>query len=146
VETLLMAKPIQPFMAHRPIYNSSVSASHPDYKYGLRELLRAAWKHLGVEYNPDANAGSPIGLAELTENWHKGKRQIATEAYRVFQKEGITVLTETAIAPVLIDDSEGERPRARGVEVIGGQKFLASKRCYHLGATNPATVGYRPSR
>ncbi|GFF57849.1 GMC oxidoreductase [Aspergillus udagawae] len=90
-----------------PIYNSPVSASHLDHKYGLRELLRATWKHLGVEYIPDANAGSPIGLAELTENWHKGKRQNASEAYRVFQKEGFTVLTETTVARVLIDDSEG---------------------------------------
>ena len=110
-----------------PIYNSSVSASHPDRKYGLREPLRAAWENLGVEYIPDGNAGSPIGLAELTENWHNGKRQIASEAYQVFQKEGVTVLTETTVARVLIDESEDGRPVARGVEVIGGQKFLASK-------------------
>ncbi|KAL5357225.1 hypothetical protein BJX96DRAFT_144088 [Aspergillus floccosus] len=110
-----------------PIHNSSVSASHPDRKYGLREPLRAAWEHLGVQYIPDGNAGSPVGLAELTENWRQGKRQIANEAYRVFEKEGITVLTETTVARVLIDRSEGGRPVARGVEVIGGQKFLASK-------------------
>lgn len=114
--------------SHGPIYNSSVSASHPDRKYGLREPLRAAWERLGVEYIPDGNSGSPLGLAELTENWDKGRRQIASEVYGVFQKEGITVLTETTVARVLIHPSQdGGQPVATGVETIGGQKFHASK-------------------
>jgi choline dehydrogenase-like flavoprotein len=112
-----------------PIHNVSVSQSSPDRKYPLREPLRAAWDRLGVKVIDDANAGMPLGLGELTENWRDGRRQIASEVFGIKQLPGVTVLTETVVQRVLIEDgvNDGRRKRAVGVEVIGGQVYYANQ-------------------
>ncbi|KAL4965004.1 GMC family oxidoreductase [Aspergillus stella-maris] len=91
---------------HGPIQNLSVSES--------------------VRENLDVNAGSPLGLAELTENWREGKRQIASEVFGISTKTNITLLTETMVQKVLIDTDAGKKV-AKGMEVAGGQTFLATK-------------------
>jgi choline dehydrogenase-like flavoprotein len=110
-----------------PIHNVSVSASSPDRIYPLREPLRAAWKKIGVEVVPDANAGSPLGLAELTENWREGKRQIASEVYGIKILPGVTIMTDTQVKRVIVEEGQAGKQRATGVEVVGGQIFSASK-------------------
>ncbi|RAH84883.1 glucose dehydrogenase [Aspergillus japonicus CBS 114.51] len=100
-----------------PIHNATVSSSSPDRTYPLREPVRAAWAQLGV--GPvalgDANAGHPLGLAELTENWRAGRRQIASEAYGVTRRANITVRTNTLVKRVLLSDSlSPNSPSSRG--------------------------------
>jgi choline dehydrogenase-like flavoprotein len=113
--------------ADGPIHNVSVSASHPGRKYPLEEPLKAAWKKIGVEVIQDANAGSPLGLSELVENWRDGKRQIASEVYGIAKLPGVTVVTETLVQRVLIKEGQEGKKRATGVEVVGGQIFHAKK-------------------
>lgn len=111
----------------------SVSQSSPDRKYPLREPLRAAWDRIGVKAIEDANAGMPLGLGELTENWRDGRRQIASEVFGIKQLPGITVLTETVVQRVLIEGGgENGRKRAVGVEVIGGKVHRANQESYSL--------------
>ncbi|OGM41146.1 hypothetical protein ABOM_009852 [Aspergillus bombycis] len=111
-----------------PIHNTSVSSSSPERKYPLREPLRAAWARVGVEYVPDANAGSPLGLGELVENWRAGQRQISSEAYGVLNCSGITIMTETMVRRVILEDRDGKTEKvATGVEVVGGEKYFASR-------------------
>ncbi|KAH8690161.1 hypothetical protein BGW36DRAFT_307205 [Talaromyces proteolyticus] len=109
-----------------PIQNVSISVSSPDRKYPLREPLKAAWNRIGVESVDDANAGSPLGLGELVENWRGGQRQIASEAYGIKNLSGITILTETMVQRVVIGNSDGKKV-ANGVEVVGGQVYNAKK-------------------
>ncbi|KAF5861703.1 hypothetical protein ETB97_012654 [Aspergillus alliaceus] len=109
-----------------PIHNASVSSSSPDRRYSLREPLRAAWARLGVEYVQDANAGSPKGLGELVENWRGGQRQISSEAYGISHCHGITVMTETMVKRILLEERDGKKVAA-GVEVVGGEKYFASR-------------------
>ncbi|KAE8143155.1 hypothetical protein BDV38DRAFT_277181 [Aspergillus pseudotamarii] len=111
-----------------PIHNASVSSSSPDRKYPLREPLRAAFSRVGVEYVQDANAGSPLGLGELVENWRAGRRQISSEAYGIFNCPGITVLTETMVKRIILEERDGKKEKvATGVEVVGGEKYFASR-------------------
>ncbi|CAL5874033.1 uncharacterized protein PFLUO_LOCUS8319 [Penicillium psychrofluorescens] len=111
---------------HGPIHNISVSASSPKRQYPLREPIRAAWERLGVKYTPDANAGSPEGLAELTENWRDGQRQIANEIYGLSLQSSVSVLTDTTIRRVLLEEKNGKKV-ATGVETLDGQRFMASR-------------------
>ncbi|KAJ0417670.1 alcohol oxidase [Aspergillus carlsbadensis] len=109
-----------------PIYNTVGSRSHPDRKYPLREPLRAAWERLGVEFNPDANDGSPLGFAEFGEAWRDGHRQLASEAYGLSNRPGITILTDTLVARVILQEQDGEQV-AIGVETSTGEIYNASK-------------------
>ncbi|OJJ59612.1 hypothetical protein ASPSYDRAFT_149612 [Aspergillus sydowii CBS 593.65] len=110
-----------------PIHNVSVSRSSEERVYPLREPLRKAWARLGVKEIPDANAGSPSGLSELVENWRDGKRQIASEAFGISEKSDVTIMTETMVQKVLIEENERGKKVARGVQILGGQIFHAAK-------------------
>ncbi|KAL2822304.1 hypothetical protein BDW59DRAFT_102510 [Aspergillus cavernicola] len=111
-----------------PIYNVSISGSGEERRYPLREPLRAAWERVGVEGVEDANGGSPLGLGELIENWRAGRRQIASEVFGVADKSGVTILTETMVQRVIVEEEEGGGKKiARGVQVGGGQVFLATE-------------------
>ncbi|KAE8339533.1 hypothetical protein BDV24DRAFT_176032 [Aspergillus arachidicola] len=111
-----------------PIHNASVTSSSPHRKYPLREPLRDAWARVGVEYVQDANAGSPLGLGELVENWRAGQRQISSEAYVIFNCPGITVMTETMVKRIILEERDGKKEKvATGVEVVGGEKYFASR-------------------
>ncbi|PIG79285.1 hypothetical protein AARAC_004265 [Aspergillus arachidicola] len=111
-----------------PIHNASVTSSSPHRKYPLREPLRDAWARVGVEYVQDANAGSPLGLGELVENWRAGQRQISSEAYGIFNCPGITVMTETMVKRIILEERDGKKEKvATGVEVVGGEKYFASR-------------------
>jgi len=106
-----------------PIHTASVSGSSPNRQYPLRDPLRTAWDKVGVKYISDANSGSPIGLAELVENWRDGKRQLASQAYDL---SAVQVMTGTMVRRVLVEDRSDNKV-ATGVELADGQRILASK-------------------
>lgn len=112
-----------------PIHNITTTASSPDRKYGLREPIRNAWKRLGVQEIADGNDGSPLGLAELTENWHNGQRQLSGEAYEISKKPNITVKTETLVKRVVLShkDSPSGVKVATGVELADGTILNVSR-------------------
>ncbi|KAL4927675.1 GMC family oxidoreductase [Aspergillus undulatus] len=108
------------------IHNGSVSGSSAERKYPLREPLRRAWERVGVKRISDMNVGSPLGLGELVENWRAGKRQISSEVFGIWDRPNVTVLTETMVQRILVED-EGGKKVARGVQLVGGAIFLADK-------------------
>ncbi|KAL4881926.1 GMC oxidoreductase-domain-containing protein [Aspergillus karnatakaensis] len=109
------------------IHNVSVSGSGSARRYPLREPLRKAWERIGIKDITDANGGSPLGLGELTENWRVGKRQIASEIHGILERPGVTVLTEAMVQKILLDQDEIGNVYAKGVQLVGGQIFHASK-------------------
>jgi choline dehydrogenase-like flavoprotein len=109
------------------IHNVSVSRSGSERNYPLREPLRKAWARMGVKDILDANGGSPLGLGELVENWREGKRQIASEIFGILERPSVTVLTEAMVQRVLVEEDESGSKVAKGVQLVGGQIFHASK-------------------
>ncbi|KAF2177453.1 GMC oxidoreductase [Zopfia rhizophila CBS 207.26] len=102
-----------------PIHTASISSS--GRRYPLREQVRRAWESLGLSVNADANNGHPQGIAELTENWKNGKRQIASVAYSL---NGVEVVMDTLVRRVLLENGErGELQRAVGVECVNGTQY-----------------------
>jgi hypothetical protein len=65
--------------------------------------LRRAWERVGVKSIADMNAGSPVGLGELVENWREGKRQIASEVFGIRDRANVTVLTESMVQKVIVE-------------------------------------------
>lgn len=106
-----------------PIHLTSVSKSDPNRKYPLSDAVSKAWSELGVQPNYDINDGSPLGLSELIENWRDGKRQCASQAYNL---TGVTVLCNTVVRRIIIEDSAGKRI-ATGVELLDGHNISAKK-------------------
>ncbi|KAJ5103950.1 hypothetical protein N7532_004479 [Penicillium argentinense] len=102
------------------IKTRSTSASHDDRKYPLREIVRKAWESAGLQYNPTPNDGDPRGITELVENWLEGQRQFA---HRLYNLDGVDVLTEAAAARILISAEK----RAEGVQLLDGRTFHAHK-------------------
>ena len=88
-------------------------------KYPLREDIHAAVCQLGVPHNDDTNSGDPIGIGEMTENWHNVGRQPAGIAYDL---SGIDVVTDTLVERVILDDQ-----RAIGVKARDGRVFKARR-------------------
>ncbi|GLB02590.1 hypothetical protein AtubIFM57258_003948 [Aspergillus tubingensis] len=109
-----------------PITNTIVELTSPDRKYPLKEPVRSAWERLGVKFNPDANAGSPLGLAHFGENWREGQRQLASEAYGLSGRQGITIVTDTLVARVILEEQDSQQI-ATGVRVVNGQEYHATR-------------------
>jgi len=106
-----------------PIHTASISGSGRGDKYPLRNDLKTAWEKVGVKYIQDGNAGAPLGLAEMVENWRDGKRQNARDAYDL---SGVQILTNTMVKKVLIDNKNGEKT-ATGVQLVNGTTITAKK-------------------
>jgi hypothetical protein len=64
-----------------PMHTCTISCSHPDQKYSLRDMMKNAWARPGFEYKKDGNDGKPLGMSEAVENWRDGMRQHASKAY-----------------------------------------------------------------
>ncbi|KAI9036834.1 GMC family oxidoreductase [Aspergillus affinis] len=109
-----------------PIHNITASASSAERKYPLKEPLRAAWERVGVSVVADANAGKPLGLGELVENWNQGKRQLSSEAYGLRQLQNVDIVTETLVQKVLTETRDGQLT-ASGVETVDGRTFTARR-------------------
>lgn len=90
-------------------------------KYPLTDAMRTAFlKGTGLPAIDDANAGSPIGLAPYTENWHpKGYRQPAGRAYGL---KGVEVVTNAQVRRILL-----EGKRAIAAELVDGRIFRAER-------------------
>ena len=86
--------------------------------YPLREPLRVALLEAGLQFNPDANCGDPLGFAALTENWKDGKRQPAGIVYDLSKA---SVYTNVTVKRVVIDQEQ----TARGIELVDGRVFKA---------------------
>jgi choline dehydrogenase-like flavoprotein len=104
-----------------PMHTSSVSSS--GRKYPLRSTILNAWKRLGLEEIPDANNGTPQGVAELVENRRNGLRQLTSVVYPL---RGAHILTETMVSRVIVANGQ------QGKVAIGVE--LADKRQIHVKA------------
>ncbi len=105
------------------VHNYTVSASSASRKYLLRDQLRAAWAQAGVREIKDGNAGSPLGLSELVENWHQSQRQLSSQIYPL---GGVEVMTEELVKRVVLEERDGKLI-ATSVELANGAFIFASK-------------------
>lgn len=108
-----------------PIHTASVSSSSANRKYPQKDQLLSAWDKVGVRHIADGNSGSPIGASEMVENWREGKRQLASEAYSISSLPGISVMTNTMVKRVVIEERDGKKS-ATGVELVDGRRLSAS--------------------
>lgn len=67
-----------------------------------------------------------MGLGELVENWRDGKRQLASEAYSISSFSNITVMTDTMVKRIIIEEKDGKKV-ATGVELGNAQSLKATK-------------------
>lgn len=111
-----------------PHYTQSVTSS--GRQYPLREQVKAAWISAGVRHIADANSGSPQGISELIENRRDGIRQIASDVYPL---DGVTVMLNTLVKRVLIENNQTGNKVATGVELANGM-VIAAKREVILAA------------
>ena len=93
-------------------------------QYPLRDKILKAWTHLGLDYLPDANNGSPLGVAELVENRRDGLRQLTSTVYPL---KGVQVLTNTLVSRILIDYGQ-QNKAATGIELADQRQFLLKAR------------------
>ncbi|KAJ4305554.1 hypothetical protein N0V90_001085 [Kalmusia sp. IMI 367209] len=105
------------------VHNYSVSSSSNTRKYPLRDKLRDAWARIGVREIADGNSGSPLGLAELVENWHNSQRQLVSQTYPI---GGVELITGELVKRVILETLNGEIA-ATGVELASGAIYSASK-------------------
>ena len=106
-----------------PMHVTSVLASDPNRKYGLRQAIRDAWTELGVKYNPDPSE-SLSGLSDYLENWRNGLRQPSTLAYGL---GGVQVLTNAMVHRVVFSTVDVGQPIASAVLLADGRLIAASK-------------------
>lgn len=98
-----------------PIYTTASERNYP-----LRQLLREAFvRGTGLQEIKDANGGEPIGIAPYTENWYKGKRQPAGQAYGL---KGVDILTSSTVSRILLENNT-----AKGAELTDGRTILANR-------------------
>jgi choline dehydrogenase-like flavoprotein len=97
--------------------------------YPLRDAVFNSYEAVGIEALPglDANTGDNLGFGEIAENRRNGKRQIASEYYPL---DGITVLTESLVGKILLENvetpdegSSGNKVTATGVRLVNGTEF-----------------------
>ncbi|KAF9878214.1 glucose dehydrogenase [Colletotrichum karsti] len=101
--------------------------------FPLRNAVLESWKSLGVDPLPqlDNNAGNNLGVADLQENRDKGKRQLASLVYSL---DGITVLTESLVAKVLVEKSAKGNLVSRGVQLENGTQIFGRETLLAAGA------------
>ncbi|KAL9106465.1 MAG: hypothetical protein Q9227_008496 [Pyrenula ochraceoflavens] len=105
-----------------PLKIASISRSDAGRKYGLREPIRSAFSELRIPFNPDANSGHVLGLAEVDENWDDGVRQPSHLAYSL---KGVEVITDTVVARIKFSDDSGYK--ASGVVLADGRQITVKR-------------------
>ncbi|GJN74776.1 hypothetical protein PLIIFM63780_009827 [Purpureocillium lilacinum] len=105
--------------------------------FPLRASVLKSWEEVGVSALPnfDANAGCALGVAELHENRSSGRREISSAVYPL---DGVTVVTDTMVAMILVDN-EG-RPRARGIQLEDGTQVQAKEVIVTAGAVRTPQI------
>lgn len=89
-----------------PIHTASISSSSKTRIHPLRNpLLAACNKEADVRHIKDCNSGSPLGVTEMVENWHDGKRQLARDAYDL---SGVQIMLDTLVESILLEDRNGD--------------------------------------
>jgi choline dehydrogenase-like flavoprotein len=63
-------------------------------------------------------------MTELVENWHQGKRQFA---HKIFNLDGVEILTEAPTARIHLSETGTGTQRANGVQLLDGRTFYARK-------------------
>jgi choline dehydrogenase-like flavoprotein len=106
-----------------PTHIKTISLSDPDRRYPLRDTVREAWKSIGVKETEDSNSGVTIGLSEFSENWRDGARQPASQVYNL---KGVHIMTNTMVARVDFQESEGLE-KASGVQLVDGRQLSATR-------------------
>jgi choline dehydrogenase-like flavoprotein len=106
---------------HGPMKVTTVSASDPLRQYPLRKPLEDAWEELGLPRN--TGSGRLMGLSEIGETWHNGKRQPSHTSYPL---QAIHCYTSCPVAKVTFNHS-GPQPVATGVILEDGQGVTARK-------------------
>lgn len=100
-----------------------------------------SWKDVGVPALAclDGNAGEPNGVGDLFENRHEGRRQIASVVYPL---DGISVLTDTLVANVLLEPNFNiHRPhRAVGIQLSNGTEIKARDVILSAGAVRTPQI------
>ena len=107
-----------------PIRVTSVAASDPKRRYGLREPVKAAWEELGLKENPSGDSGSLAGICELLENWDDGKRQPSYTAYGL---EESSIISGAVVHKVIFSQNEEGQQTASKVLLTDGRHFKARK-------------------
>jgi choline dehydrogenase-like flavoprotein len=120
-----------------PVYAQTSTSTNR--KYPLRDQVEESWNQLVgfptlAEY--DANAGDPIGVADLCENRENGKRQLASSVYSL---DGVTIVTDELVQNVLIT-RDGQYPKAAGVRLANGTEFQARNTIVSAGALRTPQV------
>lgn len=104
-------------------FDGPIHTTGGEREYPLRKIVHQMWSKAGVKFNADANSGNPFGFAEYTENWHKGARQPAGQAYNL---QGVHVVTNALARKVEVGDTSSGKS-AQAVELVDGRRFLAKK-------------------
>lgn len=121
-----------------PAFVQSVTSTNRPYP--LREYALQSWSELGVSAVPflDANAGSPLGVGELDENKHNGRREIAAAIYPL---DGIAVLTDTLVEKVLLETLENSTtPTAMGIQLANGTQIFARETILSAGGVRTPQI------
>lgn len=95
-----------------------------DRTYPLTQHLKKAYLRIGVKEIPDHNGGDNKGMAPHIEIWHDGKRQPAGKAYGL---KGITILTNTTVKRIVLEDTTKGDKKVAGVELTTGEILKANK-------------------
>ncbi|ORY64507.1 uncharacterized protein BCR38DRAFT_409864 [Pseudomassariella vexata] len=102
--------------------------------FPMREKQLESWCELGVSPVPhlDANARHLLGVGELNENKHNGRREIASAVYPL---GGVTVLTVTMVQKVLLHPAgQNATRRASGVQLVNGTQLFGREIILSPGA------------
>ncbi|EFQ30322.1 GMC oxidoreductase [Colletotrichum graminicola M1.001] len=103
--------------------------------FPLREPVIESWEEIGIATLPqlDGNAGNNLGVANMQESRNKGKRQPAS---LIYSQKGVTVLTDTLVARVLLEKrAKGKSPLiSRGVQLSNGTTLLGRETILTAGA------------
>ncbi|KAF3058402.1 Oxygen-dependent choline dehydrogenase [Daldinia childiae] len=127
-----------PFMRSGPV--SIQTAASTGRKFPLREYTLRSWAELGVKPLPelDANWYNRVGVGDLQENRKDGRRQIASVVYPL---DGVTVLTDTLVEKVLIENpTKHEGSIAVGIRLATGTEIRGRETIVAAGAMRTPQV------
>lgn len=106
-----------------PFRIASISASHPNRRYPLRDVLHSAYEQMGVKHVSAETCEDPIGISEILESWHDGKRQNSAVACGLLRLP-VQVFLSSPVQKIIIDLVT---KRATGIELTTGRHIHARK-------------------
>jgi choline dehydrogenase-like flavoprotein len=120
-----------------PMHIQGIVSTHREFP--LRNKTFESWQEVGIKPLPnnDGNAGNPLGIGDLFENRNQGRREIADN---VFPLGGITVVTESLVAKVLLSTPAHQEPQATGVQLANGTKIQGKEVILAAGAIRTAQL------